>query len=249
MTVRGRVRVEQGRKRVRVMLGGETIADTIAPRLVWEKPVYPTYYFPLEDVRTDLLVETGETDRSPSRGTATRFAVRGGAAEAAGAAYRYAGSPIEELRDLVAFDWHAMDHWFEEDEEVFTHARNPYTRVDVLGSSRHVQIRIDGVTVADSTKPTLLFETGLPVRYYLPKTDVRMDLLTPTDRVTECPYKGTAEYWSATIGDGVHEHIVWSYRFPTAESAKIAGLMAFYDEKVDVIVDGALQERPRTQFS
>ena len=249
MTNRGRVRVETGSKRVRGVLGGVTVVDTIEPRLVWEKPFYPTYYFPVDDVRMDLVAETGETRRSPSRGTATRYAVGAGGREIADAAYRYPDSPIEELRDLIAFEWGSMDHWFEEDEEVFVHSRNPYTRVDVLASSRHVEIRIEGVTVAETTKPTLLFETGLPVRYYLPKTDVRMDLLTPTDHRTECPYKGTARYWTVEIAGTRTENVVWSYPFPVHESGGIAGLMAFYDERVDVVVDGVVQERPETPFS
>ena len=96
-----------------------------------------------------------------------------------------------------------MDAWFEEDEQVFTHPRDPYTRVDILPSSRHVRIEVDGVTIAETAKPTLLFETGLPVRYYLPKTHVRMDLLTPTESASHCPYKGEAEYWSLRVGDDV----------------------------------------------
>ena len=109
---------------------------------------------------------------------------------APGAAVRYEQSPIPELRDLVRFDWDAMDHWFEEDEEVYTHPRDPYTRVDILASSRRVQVEVDGVTVADSTSPRLLFETGLPTRYYLPKTDVRMDLLRHTDSFDGLPVQG-----------------------------------------------------------
>ena len=246
---RGRVRVEDGQKRVRVYLGGEPVADSVNVKLVWEKPYFPTYYFPDEDVRTELLTLTGDTDRSPSRGTAEFFDVKSGRRVAEHAAYRYSDSPIEELRKHIAFVWGAMDGWFEEDEEVFVHARDPYTRVDILASSRHIQVVIDGVEVANSHHPTLLFETGLPVRYYLPKLDVQMDLLTPTDTHTACPYKGTADYWSVTIGDVVHENLVWGYHAPFAESAKIAGLVSFYNEKVDIYVDGELQTRPKTKFS
>jgi uncharacterized protein (DUF427 family) len=112
-----------------------------------------------------------------------------------------------------------------------------------------VRVEVDGVTVAESTKPTLPFETGLPARYYLPKTHVRMDLLTPTDSESHCPYKGTAEYWSVRAGDTVHADLAWAYRTPLPESQKIAGLISFYNEKVDIYVDGVLQERPRTKFS
>jgi uncharacterized protein (DUF427 family) len=248
-TRRGRVRVERGAKRVRAYLGGVPVADTARPALVWEKPSYPTYYFPAADVRTDLLEADGGTMHVPSRGDGRTFTIHAGGREATGAAVRFEDSPIEELRDLIRLDWHAMDAWFEEDEEVFTHPRDPYTRVDVLRSSRHVRIEVDGTTVAESTNPTLLFETGLPVRWYLPKPDVRMDLLTPTATVSHCPYKGQAEYWSVRTGDRLHEDLAWSYRAPFAESHKIAGLIAFYDERVDVHVDGALQERPSSPFS
>jgi uncharacterized protein (DUF427 family) len=246
---RGRIRLETGAKRVRAYLGGELVADTTRPVLVWEVPYYPAYYFPLADVRAELLAEDGEVSHSPSRGDGRLFTVRAGGKDASGGALRYADSPIEELRDLIRLDWHAMDAWFEEDEEVFTHPRNPYTRVDILRSSRHVRVEVDGVTVAESANPTLLFETSLPTRYYLPQTHVRMDLLVPTDTVTHCPYKGEARWWSIRAGDTVHEDLAWSYRAPLPESERVAGLVAFYDEKVDVYVDGVLQERPHTKFS
>jgi uncharacterized protein (DUF427 family) len=248
-TTRGRVRLEQGSKRIRAYLGGELVADTSHPVLVWEKPYYPAYYFPVGDVRGELLDAEDETVHSPSRGDATAYTLRAGGKEARGAALRYLDSPIEELRELVRLDWDSMDAWFEEDEEVFTHPRDPYTRVDILASSRHVRIEVDGETVAESTSPRLLFETGLPARYYLPKTHVRMDLLVPTDTVTHCPYKGQAEWWSVRTADGVREDLAWSYRMPLPESQKIAGFVAFYNEKVDIYIDGELQERPHTKFS
>ena len=142
-----------------------------------------------------------------------------------------------------------MDAWFEEDEEVFVHPRSPFTRVDVLASSRNVRVEVDGVTVAESSSPRLLFETGLPVRYYLPKTHVRMDLLERTDTITRCPYKGDAEYWSVRAGGKVHEDLAWSYPTPLDESRKVTGLICFYSEKVDIYVDGELQERPTSKFA
>jgi uncharacterized protein (DUF427 family) len=236
--VRGRVRVEHGAKRIRAYLGGELVADTIRPLLVWEKPYYPAYYIPEADVRTELLVPDGSVAHSPSRGDGTLFTVRAGDREVPGAALRYEQSPFEELRDAIRLDWNAMDAWFEEDEQVFTHPRDPYTRVDIVPGSRHVRVELDGVTIAETTKPTLLFETGLPVRFYLPKTHVRMDLLTPTDSVSHCPYKGQAEYWSMRSGERVLTDVAWAYRTPLPESQKIAGLISFYTEKVDVYVDG-----------
>ncbi len=246
---RGRVRIEDGHRWVRVYLGGELIADTTRPKLVWEKPYYPVYYFPREDVRMELLQATDHEKRSPSRGTASYFNVKGGDKLAENAAYTYADSPLEDLHGMIAFHWRAMDAWFEEDEEVFVHARDPYTRIDALPSSRHVEVKMGGVTVADSIKPTLLFETGLPTRYYLPLTDVRMDLLRPSDTVTQCPYKGEANYFSVEIDGELHEDIVWYYKYPVEESSRIAGMVCFYNEKVDIYVDGELQARPKTVFS
>jgi uncharacterized protein (DUF427 family) len=142
-----------------------------------------------------------------------------------------------------------MEAWFEEDEQVFTHPRSPYTRVDILDSSRHVQVEVAGVTVADSTRPRVLFETGLPPRFYLPKLDLRLDLLEPSDKVTHCPYKGQARYWSVRAGAAVHPDLAWSYPTPLPESQRIAGLVTFYDEKVDVFLDGVRQDRPDSPFS
>ncbi|MEU6414496.1 DUF427 domain-containing protein [Microbispora sp. NPDC046933] len=244
-TKRGRVRVETTAKRVRVYVEGRAVADTTRALLVWEVPYYPTYYFPAEDVRGEELKATGETRHSPSRGDAAVHDVAG----RAGAALVYGDdAPLEQIRGHVRFDWNAMDNWFEEDEEVFVHARDPYTRVDILASSRHVRVEVGGVTVADSRSPRILFETGLPPRYYLPKTDVRLDLLRPSETVTHCPYKGRAVYWS--VGDDESgKDLVWSYPTPLPESQKIAGLVAFYDEKVDVYVDGVLQDRPKSKFA
>ncbi|WP_188194827.1 DUF427 domain-containing protein [Nonomuraea sp. SYSU D8015] len=242
---RGRVRVERTAKRVRTYLGGRVVADTTSALLVWEVPYYPTYYFRLADVDESALKATGTTKHSPSRGDAVVYTVTSGAAEAVEGALAYPDSPLEEIRGHVRFDWDAMDAWFEEDEQVYFHPRDPYTRVDILPSSRHVRVEVDGVTVADSRSPRILFETGLPARYYLPKTDVRLDLLEHTDTVTHCPYKGTAEYWSVNG----KKDLAWSYRTPLPESERIAGLIAFYNEKLDIYVDGELEERPKTKFS
>jgi len=248
-TQRGRVRVEDGAKRVRVQLGGEYVADSRRVKMVWEKPYYPTYYFPPEDVRTELFVPSGETHRSPSRGTAEIYTVKVDGHEAQAAARVWAEAKIEDLEGFVSFRWAAMDHWYEEDEEVYVHARDPYTRVDVLQSSRRVEVVVNGVKVADSTKPRLLFETGLPVRFYLPKTDVAMEFLEPSELTTHCPYKGTASYWNVVVDGEVAENIAWSYTAPFAESAGVAGFISFYNEKVDIMVDGEPEARPKSMFS
>ncbi|WP_285480332.1 DUF427 domain-containing protein [Amycolatopsis sp. NBRC 101858] len=242
--VRGRVRVAQGAKRVRVFLGGQVVADTVHPLLVWEVPYYPTYYFPRADVAGGVLAPSGRTSHSPSRGEGVLSTIKGGGAEAVDAALEYPDSPIEELRDHVRFEFGAFD-WFEEDEQIFTHPRDPGVRVDILPSSRHVRIEVDGVTVADTVRPHLLFETGLPTRYYLPRVDVRMDLLEKIDTVTHCPYKGAADHFDVAG----HDDLAWSYPTPLPESERAAGLVAFLDEKVDVFVDGVRQERPKTKFA
>jgi uncharacterized protein (DUF427 family) len=242
------VRMEPSPKRVRAYLGGELVADSRRPVLVWEIPYYPAYYFPAGDVLADL-VPTGRTEASPERGEAQMYDVKTDRAVAEAAARRYAGSAVEELRNLVHLDWAAMDEWFEEDEPVYTHPRNPYSRVDVLASTRHVRVEVDGQTVAESRSPRILFETGLPPRYYLPLTDLRMDLLRPSTTETHCPYKGMATYWSLQLGDTTYDDFVWTYRAPLPESQKVAGLAAFLNEKVDIYLDGELQERPDTHFS
>jgi uncharacterized protein (DUF427 family) len=241
---KGRVRAEDGPKRIRIYLGGQVVADTYHPKLVWESPYYPQYYIPIEDVNMELLAPTDHTSRSPSRGEANHFTVTAGDRTAENAAWQYSDSPIEELRGHIRFEWDAMDNWFEEDEEVFVHPRDPYKRVDIVASSRHVEVKVNGTIVADTTHPTLLFETGLPTRYYLPKTDVRLDLLEPSDLTTQCPYKGTANYHSVRTGDEVADDIVWYYAAPVHESATVAGLLSFYNEKVEIIVDGEPEVQP-----
>jgi uncharacterized protein (DUF427 family) len=160
---------------------------------------------------------------------------------------RAEGRPVPGLDGYVSFAWDEIDAWFEEDEQVFVHPRNPYARVDALRSQRHVRVERDGVLLAESSSPVLLFETGLPTRYYLPRTDVRFAHLTPSDTRTECPYKGrTSGYWSIAGGPA---DVAWSYDFPAAAVLSIAGLVAFLDEAVDVVLDGVAQERPVTHFS
>jgi uncharacterized protein (DUF427 family) len=245
---RGSVRVEPGSKRVRAYLEGQLVVDTLRPLLVWEIPYHPTYYVPVEDVRAQL-VATGEVQHSPSRGDGAIFDVIAGDATAKGAAQEFPESPIDELRTCVRLDFAAMDEWFEEDELIYVHPRDPYTRVDILGSSRHVVVEVDGQIVADSDQPRILFETGLPPRYYLPLTDLRMDLLRPSSTETHCPYKGTATYWSLVVNGTEYEDAVWIYRTPLPESQKVAGLACFYNEKVDISLDGIRQDRPKSHFS
>jgi uncharacterized protein (DUF427 family) len=246
------IRIEPSPKRVRVRFGSEFVADSTHVLLLMEKGHLPIYYFPLSDVRTDLMAPTDHHTTCPYKGEASYWNVRVGDRVAENAIWGYP-NPIPECAGIaghVSFYWHMMDAWFEEDDEVFVHARSPYTRVDVLASSRHVQVVVGGEIVADTHRPRLLFETGLPVRFYIPKLDVRMDLLEPTDSRTQCPYKGTAQYWSVRIGERVFPDLVWSYSPPIPECPKIDNLVCFFNERVDaIVVDGEEQPVPKTKWS
>jgi len=244
-----RVRVEPTSKRIRNQIGGVVIADSTDVLMVWEVPYFPTYYFPSSDVRLDLLSDSGETKRSPSRGTAQLHDITVGDRTVAQAARIWNESKVGEVAGYISFHWGSMDAWFEEDAEVYVHARNPYTRIDILQSSRNIRVEVDGVTIADTDQPRILFETGLPPRYYFPKTDVHFEYLTPTDTETACPYKGTARYWSVNVNGEVHDDLAWGYDGPLQESQDVAGLVAFYNEKTDIFVDGVLEDRPKSMFS
>ncbi len=227
------------------MIGGQVVADANGPLLVWEIPYYPTYAFAVDGF------EPSELERLRADGVARSLRFDGGEVEVG----EVESGEVQGggLGRYVALDWDAVDHWFEEDDEVFVHARSPYHRIDVLSSSRRVEVKVAGTVVADSSAPTLLFETGLPTRYYLPKVDVRMELMRESSTSTGCPYKGTARYWSVALpGDGgpeQHPDLAWGYDFPTREAAPIAGLVCFYNEHVDLTVDGEQPGRPDSPFS
>lgn len=247
-----RITFEPSPRRVRVKFGGETIADSTAAHLLFETRHLPVYYFPRADVRMDLLRPTEHHTYCPYKGTASYWTIAAGGRESENAVWGYL-EPFDEvaaIRDYVAFYWKEADSWWEEDEEIFVHARDPYKRVDVIASSRSVKVVLGGEVVAETTKARFLFETRLPTRYYIPQEDVRMDLLTPTAKVTACPYKGTARYWTARVGGREYPDIVWSYPDPIPECPKIKGLLCFFNEQVDAIyVDGAEVPRPVTPWS
>jgi uncharacterized protein (DUF427 family) len=245
------VRVEPRYQRVRAVFGGEAIADSRRTLILFERGHLPVYYFPIEDVREDLLEPTDKHTTCPRKGEASYASVRVGERVAKNAMWRYP-EPIEACPDIsrhAAFYWDRMDSWWEEDDEVFKHARDPYHRVDVLRTSRHVRVEIDGVLVAESRRPLLLLETSLPPRWYLPRADVRIDLLRPTDTSTTCPYKGNASYFSVQAGEREHRDIAWSYPTPIPECPKIEQAICFFNERTDITVDGELQERPETPWS
>jgi uncharacterized protein (DUF427 family) len=234
------IRIENSARWVRGFVGGQAIVDSKHVRVVYGERRLPLYYFPRSDVRFELL--------APSRVDSGihYFTLRVGDHVVEDIAWSHAsdGDEFGQLRDHLAFDWKKVDQWYEEDDEVFVHPRDPYHRVDVLNSSRYVKVVIDGQLVAETHRPRLLFETGIVTRYYIPKVDVRFDVLVPSTKTTQCPYKGTAQYYSVKLGDKVHEDVIWYYAFPIPECPKIAGLLAFYNEQVDLYVDGELQERP-----
>jgi len=184
----GGIVFEPTKRRVRVMLAGVTVADSRAVMLLLENKRLAIHYFPVKDVRLDLFVPTTFTSNHLGKGHATFYSIKVDDRLAEKAAWRYLQPERDDLKDYVAFYWDKMDAWFEEDDEVFVHPRDPYHRVDVLNSSRHVKIVVGGEVVAETTRPRLLFETGLPTRYYIPKVDARLDLLTPTNTTTRCPY-------------------------------------------------------------
>ncbi len=236
---------------VRVYFNGQLIADSKKMMLLRETNHLPLYYFPQNDVRMDCLQLTDHTAHSDRKGEGVFWHVQVGDKIANNAAFTFRKPPGNgpTLEDYVTFAWDEMDAWFEEDEEVFVYARDPYKRVDVLQSSRHIKVVVDGITVGETKRPWLLFETGLPTRYYMPKHDARMDLLERSDAMSRCPYKGEANLYSIKVGDTRHEGVAWIYRYPTVACAPIQGLVGFLNEKVDVYEDETLLPRPKTVWS
>lgn len=240
--------VEPAPRWVRGTLGGERIFDTGRALYGWEHPYYPQYYLPAADVRTDLLVASGgSAERGPFAGSLHSIVVEG--REVSDAAMLVESAPDERLLDHYHFEWEALDRWFEEDEQIFVHPRNPYVRVDALRSSRPVRVELGGELLASSEATVSVFETGLPTRHYFAKHDVAWERLEPSTTTTECPYKGTtSQYWSV-IGAGEEgRDLAWGYEFPTRQLLPITGMVAFLDERVDLFIDGVPQARPETKF-
>ncbi len=236
-------------RRVRGLVGTTVVFDTTRALYVWEWPHYPQYYIPTGDIKMELLTAEGERHKTP-QGEAQRYALAVGDVGRSKAARRILDSSIAGVSGTVRFNWPSLERWFEEDEEVFVHPRNPYTRVDALRSTRRVRVELDGVILAESSSPVFLFETGLPTRYYIDQLDVRFDLLTPSQTRTACPYKGrTTGYWSVSVAGRLHSDLAWTYSFPTRQVLPIAGLVAFLNEKVDIFIDGVQEQRPVTHMS
>ncbi|WP_396327824.1 DUF427 domain-containing protein [Jatrophihabitans lederbergiae] len=235
-------------RRIRAVLNGQTVLDTDRAVYLWEWSNYPQYYIPVSDIGPDVLIDENR-EQKLSRGTARRHGLRAGDVNRPGSVRVYTEDSLPGMAGLARIDWDAIDAWYEEDERVYVHPRNPYVRVDALRSTRPVRVELDGVALAESASPVLVFETGLPTRYYVNPTEVDLIHLVPTATETECPYKGTtSRYWSVRIGDTVHDDLAWSYDFPTRQLLPIAGLIAFYNEKVDITLGGHPLDRPVTHF-
>ena len=252
VTVDGRVIWwEDSPRWVRGLLDDETVVDSRRVKLLHESGLLPRWYFPREDVREDLLEASDRHTHCPIKGDASYFSVRVGERVAENAAWTYP-EPIEgspPLQDHLSFAFAALDQWLEEDEPVLGHPRDPYHRLDVRTTSRHVRVSVAGRRVADSTRAVVLFETGLPPRWYLPREDVDASLLRPDETTSVCAYKGIASYHAVEVDGHREEGIAWFYPEPEPEVAPIADRICFLDEHVDVEIDGVPQERPRSPFS
>lgn len=235
------LRIHRSPFRVRTTFGGETVADsTDAVLLVEGHHQRPLYYFPVDDVRQGFLERSEYTSYDAYKGRACYRTLRVGDRVAENAAWSYDDPPrkLAALAGRISFDYHAMDAWFEEDQEIFVGPRDPQVRVDVLRSSRPVRVVLGGKTVAESRRALFLVETGMPTRYYLPPEDMRSELL-PSSLETGCPYKGIASYKSVKVGDHVYENVVWYHKDPLPPAAGVEGHYCFYNEQVDAIyVDG-----------
>lgn len=233
-------------KRIRAVIGERTVADSYQAWLLHESGSQPVYYFPPQDVDHDVLEPSETHTHCPKKGDASYYTVAG----VKDAAWYYpeplAGAP--PIKDLIAFYWERIDHWLEEEEEIFFHPRDPYHRIDILPASRAIRISRHGKLLAESNRALVLFETGLPPRHYLPREDIKAEL-APSDSTTGCPYKGRASYHSVVVDVRPVEDLVWYYPDPRPEALPIKGLLAFYDERVDVELDGAPRERPESPWS
>ena len=244
---KGLIYFEDQPRRIRALFGGQTIMDSRHGKMLHEHGHLPLYYFPEDEIRMDLLEPTDHHTTCPWKGEASYWSVRVGDRVAENAVWSYPepGEDAPPLEGYYAFYWDRMDEWHEEDELAIVHARDPYHRTDVLDSSRHVRVSIDGELVAESTSTRVVYETGLPPRWYFPPDDVQREQLAGSDSRTGCAYKGFASYYSVA-GE---EDVAWYYPEPTRDFERIAGLICLFNERVDLEVDGELQGRPTTQWS
>ena len=239
-------------RRVRGFLNGVPVVDSLHARVMREKGHLPVYYFPRADVAKACLASTDHHTWCPHKGEASYWTVSAGSKAVENGAWAYLEpcAHLAPLADLVAFYWTAMDEWWEEDEQVFVHARDPRKSIAVVECFRPVEVVLDGTVLARTRRARMLHETDLPARYYIPPEDVRTDLLVPSETRTRCPYKGEAVYWSARMPERTIEDLVWSYPRPIAECPRIASLMCFFNEVVDgILVGGVPEPKTRTPWS
>jgi uncharacterized protein (DUF427 family) len=243
--------LEDSPRRMRATLEGVTVVDSVRAKLLHQSGRLPVHCFAADDVRMDLLAPSGRIETSPGRGDAEWLDAAVGDRRVEGAGWRWvrADPAAPRLEGLVTLRWGAMDSWWEEDEEVFVHVRDPYHRVDVLPSSRRVVVRLAGETMAESSAARVLFETSAPPRWYLPPKDVRQERLIPMDLVTRCAYKGRARFWAVEAGGRRHDAVVWSYPEPNSAVAPIAGRLAFFVEQAEHEIDGVVQPTPASPWS
>ena len=242
---------ESSPRRVRVYFNNQLIVDSKKMMLLREANHLPLYYFPMEDVQMSLLIPSMQSAHSDRKGEGIFWDLQVGEKIEKAVAFTFRNPPQDgpNLENYIAFKWNRMDSWFEEDEEVFVYARDPHKRVDVLQSSRHVKVVLEDIVIAETNHPKLLFETGLPTRYYFSKQELRMDLLERSETLTRCPYKGEAHYYSIKMADKLHKDLAWSYPFPTLECSKVQGLISFLNEKIDIYDDNKLLTRPESPWS
>jgi uncharacterized protein (DUF427 family) len=238
----GELRHEPTEKRVRALAGGRDVVDTTRAVLVWEPDrIVPRYAVPVEELSAELAPAQGPVPDHSAPGESLDVLIDGARLEAA--AFRPADP---DLGGHVILEHGAFERWYEEEEPIVGHPRDPFHRIDIRQGSRRVRIELDGTLLAESSEPTLLFETHLPLRFYLPRRDLVHEP-APSATRTVCAYKGEASHWSFDLPGGAE--VAWSYEEPLADAAQIKGLVAFYDEQVDVVLDGERRERPRTQWS
>jgi uncharacterized protein (DUF427 family) len=238
-------------KRIRVEVGGEVIADSRRAFLLHEGGQQPIYYFPPQDVGSEYLQPSDRHTHCPKKGDASYYTITAGGETVDAGAWYYPdplpGAP--PIKDLIAFYFNRMGRWLEEGEEIGVHPRDPYHRIDVVGTDRHIKVSLSGELLAETTRAMALFESNLPARWYIPREDVAAEL-EPSDTVTRCPYKGAAAYHSVSLADGeTSKDLIWFYEDPLPEATRIAGLLCFFNEKVDIELDGELQQRPASPWS
>ncbi|KAL8738724.1 MAG: hypothetical protein Q9181_000546 [Wetmoreana brouardii] len=236
LLTKGPHKFEKTTRRVRALFDKTWLFDTTSAYHVWEHPYYPQYYIPSSDIKNSWITK----DKGIDDGESVFLAAVHGEKRVSDRVLVFEKGP---LAGLTRLEFKQMDAWYEEDQFMVGHPKDPYKRIDILPSSRKITIKVGDVIVAESTLNMFLFETMLRTRYYMPKTAIQWQYTTPSDTTTLCPYKGMAEYYNLNVDGKEIKDAIWWYRYPTHESAPIAAMACFYNEKVDVFVDGVKEEK------